>query len=96
MKISNKLLGDAGEHYVAFQLARMGINPAMLSANSKGVDLLATDNGKNVISIQVKTSAGRNAPRQWDVGSHQPNPNEILKSGLRKPSNWFSRLIEEK
>lgn len=75
MRISNKLLGDAGEHYVAFQLARMGISPAMLSVNSTGVDILATDNGKNVISIQVKASSGRNAPRNWDVGKHQPAAN---------------------
>ena len=73
MKLLNKLLGNAGEHYVAFQLARMGINPALLSENSKGVDILATDDGKNLISIQVKTSAGRNASRQWDVGKHCPN-----------------------
>lgn len=78
MKILNKLLGDAGEHYVAFQLARMGINPAMLSANSKWVDILATDNGKNVVSIQVKTSAGRNAHRQWDVGKHCPDSSKYF------------------
>lgn len=71
-KIQNKLLGDAGEYYVAFQLARRGISPALLSTNTKGVDLLATISGRNSISIQVKASAGRNNPRTWAVGKHRP------------------------
>ena len=78
MTISNKLLGDAGEHYVAYRLAMLGINPALLSTNSKGADILATNTGKNVVSIQVKTSSGRNAPMQWDLGKHRPDPSEIF------------------
>lgn len=73
-KINSVLLGDAGEYYVAFRLAAMGINPALMSRNSKGVDILATDNGQNVISIQVKSSRGKNNPRRWDVGNHCPKP----------------------
>jgi hypothetical protein len=73
-KINNTLLGDAGEYYVAFRLASMGINPALMSRNSKGVDILATDNGQKVISIQVKSSRGKNNPRRWDVGRHRPAP----------------------
>jgi hypothetical protein len=73
MRIQNKLLGDAGEYYIAFELARRGINPDIMSRNSMGVDILATDDGQTVISIQVKTSAGRNQPRLWDVGKHSPN-----------------------
>lgn len=73
-KINSVLLGDAGEYYVAFRLAAMGINPALMNRNSKGVDILATDNGQNVISIQVKSSRGKNNPRRWDVGNHFPKP----------------------
>jgi len=78
MNLNNKLKGDAGEYFVAFELARRGINPAIMSRNSKGVDLLATDNGENVISIQVKTSSGTNNHKQWDVGSHSPSHSETF------------------
>ena len=71
--LNNQLKGDAGEYFVAYQLAKRGINPALLSLKSKGVDILATDNGNTVISIQVKTSAGQTKPRQWDVGKRKPN-----------------------
>ncbi len=77
-RINNKLLGDAGEHYVAFQLARRGVSPALLSTNTKGADLLATISGRNSISIQVKTSAGRNNPRTWAVGKHKPEVSDTF------------------
>lgn len=74
----NKLLGDAGEYYVAFQLARRGINPALLSQNALGCDILATDDGTTVISIQVKTSEGKGSSRQWCVGKHKPTGSNSL------------------
>jgi len=69
----NQLLGNAGEYFIAFQLARRGLNPAILGQNSQDVDILATDGGQTVVNIQVRTSAGRNQPRRWDVGRHRPN-----------------------
>jgi len=71
-KVHPKLLGDAGEHYVAFELARRGVSPALLSTNTKGADILATVSGRKVVSIQVKTSAGANNPSVWFVGKHKP------------------------
>lgn len=64
---STKLIGDAGEFYVAFNLARRGVHPALLSTNAKGADLLVTDDGQKIVSIQVKTSAARHDPRIWQV-----------------------------
>ena len=77
-KLHKKLLGDAGEHYVAFELARRGISPAMLSTNTKGADLLATISGKRVVSIQVKSSRGANNPTSWEVGSNKPEISETF------------------
>ena len=76
--LSNKLKGDSGEYYIASELARRGINPAILTTNSKGADILATTDGQKVISIQVKTSAGNILPRRWDVGNHKPKPSNIF------------------
>ena len=67
------LTGDAGEHYVAYCLARLGIDPALLRKNSKGADVLATIGGSRVLSLQVKASAARSEPRQWIVGKHKPD-----------------------
>ena len=75
-KLKNRLLGDAGEHFVAFQLARRGVSPALLSTNTHGADLIATISGRKSVTIQVKASAGRNNPRTWAVGSHKPDISE--------------------
>jgi hypothetical protein len=95
-KLLTKLIGDAGEHYVAFELARRGASPAMLSTNTKGADILATISGRKVVSIQVKASAGSNDPRTWAVGkkSTHPSPNFFyvflnVWSDLIKPIECF-------
>jgi hypothetical protein len=74
MKKDSKQVGDAGEYFVAYNLARRGINSALMSPGAKSVDLLATVDGSVVISLQVKASWGRTDPRQWIVGSHKPHP----------------------
>ena len=73
-KLLTNLIGNAGEHYVAFELSRRGVSSAMLSVNTKGADILATISGKYVVSIQVKASAGSNDPRTWAVGRKPPTP----------------------
>ncbi|OGT36277.1 MAG: hypothetical protein A2W28_10260 [Gammaproteobacteria bacterium RBG_16_51_14] len=77
-KIHPKLLGDAGEHYVAFELARRGVSPALLSSNTKGADILATVSGRKVVSIQVKASAGANNSSTWAVGKHKPEVSDTF------------------
>jgi hypothetical protein len=74
-RVDDRLLGDAGEYFVALQLARRGICPTTLSRNTKTFDLTATANGKT-LNIQVKTSAGRNHDRSWYVGKNKPNPSD--------------------
>ena len=67
-------VGIAGEHFIAYNLARRGINPALMNAGARAVDILATIDGSTVVSIQVKASWARQAPRQWIVGRHKPSP----------------------
>ena len=72
------LTGAAGEHYVAFRLSEMGYPVALTRGGSPAVDLLVTGpDGKEAISIQVKTSSGarreykrkpENNCWEWDVG----------------------------
>lgn len=71
---SNKLIGDAGEYLIAYNLARRGISPALMNQGAKAVDILCTIDGSKVVSIQVKSSWARTAPRQWMVGKYKPNP----------------------
>ncbi len=46
---------------------------ALMNNGAKGVDILVTDDGKSVASIQVKSSQGKSQPRQWMVGKKQPS-----------------------
>lgn len=94
MRVHNKLLGDAGEYYIAFELARRGITPAIMTRNSLGADILATVDGQSVVSIQVKTSAGRNQPRLWDVGKHRPNHSQTFFYIFINIWDTYSRQIE--
>ncbi|MFQ2518503.1 hypothetical protein ACK3Z5_01970 [Aeromonas caviae] len=72
--MDNRTIGDAGEYLVAFHLSRRGLSTALMNTGTKGVDMLVTDDGKSVVSIQVKSSQGKSQPRQWMVGKHQPSP----------------------
>lgn len=74
--MDNRTIGDTGEYLVAYYLSRMGLSVALMNSGTKGVDLLVTDDGKSVVSIQVKASLGRNQPRQWMVGKHQPSASD--------------------
>ncbi|HFQ5139446.1 hypothetical protein [Vibrio rotiferianus] len=74
--MDNKTIGDAGEYLVAYNLSRRGLSAALMNAGTKGVDILVTDDGKSVASIQVKSSQGKSQPRQWMVGKKQPNPSD--------------------
>ncbi|MEY8769009.1 hypothetical protein AB6T85_00950 [Erwinia sp. ACCC 02193] len=72
IKRSAKNAGDAGEYYVAYMLSRLGISAALTTSGSSAVDIIATIDGSKSISIQVKGSWARSAPRQWMVGKHIP------------------------
>ncbi|WP_208855524.1 hypothetical protein [Pseudoalteromonas translucida] len=71
--MNNKLIGDSGEYFVSYNLSRRGLSCALMNNGAKGVDILVTDDGKSVVSIQVKTSQGKSQPRQWMVGKNAPS-----------------------
>lgn len=59
-KLSNILAGISGEYYVAAELSRRGFITTLTLKNTKGVDILASDeNAKRTIAIQVKTTKGK-------------------------------------
>jgi hypothetical protein len=71
--------GTAGEHFVAYCLAKRGLLPALTRGGSPSVDILvASQDGGSTVAIQVKTSswARREYKRKketnywlWDVGA---------------------------
>lgn len=57
MMSNSKLVGGAGEHYVAYVLSCFGYICALVREGAPTVDLLASSiDGSKAISIQVKTS----------------------------------------
>lgn len=72
VKRTSKNAGDAAEYYVAYMLSRLGISAALTTSGSSAVDIIATIDGSKSISVQVKGSWARSAPRQWTVGKHEP------------------------
>lgn len=56
-KLSNILSGISGEYFVAAELSRRGFITTLTLKNTKGVDILASDqNAVKTIAIQVKTT----------------------------------------
>ncbi|MBS0044991.1 hypothetical protein KFE26_22320 [Shewanella sp. M16] len=74
--MDNRTIGDAGEYLVAYNLSRRGLSAALMNTGTKGVDILVTDDGKSVASLQVKSSQGKSQPRQWMVGKKPPSPSD--------------------
>ncbi|HZK07548.1 MAG TPA: hypothetical protein VFC92_05060 [Bacteroidales bacterium] len=70
-----KFIGESGEHYVAYKLARKNYYVGLTVGNMPNVDLIISSNqGLKSISIQVKTSQGAyrkkrygNEGYEWDV-----------------------------
>ncbi len=67
-RLPSQNVGAAGEHYVAMQLNRHGVDTAMLTAGNPVSDLLAHLDGATA-SIQVKTSS-KSAERPVDLFMH--------------------------
>jgi len=58
-KIKSNLSGVAGEYFVAGELSRRGYIASITLRNSKGVDILATnETASKSVGIQVKTNQG--------------------------------------
>ena len=62
--LNASLSGIAGEYLVAGELSRLGYIASLTLKNSKGIDILASNEKANKsVGIQVKTNKGRN--RMW-------------------------------
>ena len=56
-KVSSILTGVAGEYFAAAELSRRGYVASITLRNTKGIDIIATnEEGSKTINIQVKTS----------------------------------------
>ena len=57
-KLNSKLIGDAGEYYVAGELTRRGYVVTFTSPNTKNIDLIVTnEDSKKIKNLQVKTTS---------------------------------------
>ena len=73
----SKFIGEAGEHFVAYKLARKNLYVGLTLGNMPNIDLLLSSNdGLKSISIQVKTSKGAYRKKrygsegyEWDVNT---------------------------
>ncbi|NBC09323.1 MAG: hypothetical protein GVY26_19210 [Bacteroidetes bacterium] len=72
-----KFIGEAGEHFVAYKLARRNLYVGLTLGNMPNIDLLLSSNsGLKSISIQVKTSKKAYRKKrhgsegyEWDVNA---------------------------
>lgn len=63
-RISSILTGVAGEYFVAAELSRRGFIASITMRNSRGFDILATnEDASRTVTVQVKTS--QNSRREW-------------------------------
>lgn len=67
-KLGAILSGVAGEYFVAAEMSRQGYIASITLRNTRGVDLLATNEaGTRTVNIQVKTNKG--IRKVWLVGA---------------------------
>lgn len=72
-KVSTRLIGAAGEHYVMFQLYRRGLMVGQPPQGVADVDLLVLDDNAGIVtSLQVKTRS-RGADGGWHMKSKHEN-----------------------
>ena len=71
-KLNTVLSGVAGEYFVAGELSRQGYLASITLRNSKGVDILCSnENATKSIGIQVKTNRG--SGRNWLMSQKAEN-----------------------
>ncbi len=60
MKLSNGIIGVAGEYFVAAELSKLGYVASITLRNTKGIDILvSSEDGSKTRAIQVKSSMGK-------------------------------------
>lgn len=65
MKVTTKMLGDAGEHYALSQFTLAGLPSSKMPDNWEGYDL-AVESGSGLLRVSVKT---RKETPNWKKGS---------------------------
>lgn len=87
----SKFIGEAGEHFVSYQMARNGLYVGLTIGNMPHIDLLVSSgNGLKSISLQVKTS--QNAYRKKRYG-HEGYEWDVSKSVINVHSTDFWYLL---
>ncbi|MDA0988770.1 MAG: hypothetical protein O2783_06535 [Chloroflexi bacterium] len=82
MAADKALVGNAGEHYVAFQLSGRGYAVGLTAQSTEGIDLLAANNKTHkAVTIQVKTMKTAEVTNRkwgvywkWRIGRHLADP----------------------
>ncbi len=71
-KLSNILSGISGEYFVAAELSRRGFIATLTLKNTRGVDILASDEeAKRTLAIQVKTTTKNK--NEWMLSEKSEN-----------------------
>lgn len=71
-KLSNILSGISGEYFVAAELSRRGFITTLTLKNTKGVDILASNEAaEKMIAIQVKTT--KTNKNEWMLSEKSEN-----------------------
>ncbi len=73
-KISTKIIGAAGEHYVVSQILRRGYLAALAPDGAPNSDIIVTDiNSQNLCSVQVKTRRSSSKNIGWRMNVKHEN-----------------------
>ena len=79
-KISSRIVGAAGEHYVLSQLLRRGWVAALVPDGAPNMDILVTDeNNQRLCAIQVKTRRDIGRDKGWHM---KPKHGEMVVDDL--------------
>jgi hypothetical protein len=94
-----KFIGDAGEHYVAYKLARRNLHVGLTLGNMPNIDLLiSSKDGLKSISLQVKTSQGAYRKNRYGAEGYEWDVNAGV-IGRHSKEFWFAfvdfKWIEE-
>lgn len=61
-RLARQTVGNIGLYFVCYRLSQLGWNVMPTARNAKGIDVLAySQDGKRVVTIQVKALSSRNA-----------------------------------
>lgn len=86
----SKFIGEAGEHYVAYKLARRNLYVGLTLGNMPNIDLLVSSkNGLKSISIQVKSSQGAHRRNRYGNEGYEWDTN-VNVIGRNSTDFWYA------